>query len=52
MGQPVLSLIKSHLKWCKQRKKYTDFDENREKNRAFRGNLYEILERTYDLVHG
>ena len=44
MGQPVLSLIQFFFKWC--REKNTAFDENREKNRAFRGNLYKILERT------
>ena len=46
MGQPVLSLIQIYLKWCKQRKKNTAFDKNREKNRAFRENLYKILEGT------
>ena len=44
MGQPVLYLIQIDLKWCKQRKNAA-FDANREKNRAFRGNLYKILER-------
>ena len=39
MGQPALSLIQMYLKWCKQ-KKNTAFDENREKNRAFREKLY------------
>ena len=39
MGQPVLSLIQIYLKWCKLRKN-TAFDVNREKNRAFRENLY------------
>ena len=46
MRQPVSSLIKSYLKWCKWRKKFSAFDENREKNRAFREILYEILEKT------
>ena len=45
MGQTLLFLIQIYLKWCKQRKK-TAFDENREKNRAFCGNFYKILERT------
>ena len=45
MGQPVLSLIQIYLKWSKQRKN-TACDENREKTRAFRGHVYEILERT------
>ena len=45
MGQPVLSLIQIYLKWCKQREKNIAFDENSEKNRAFCGNLYKILER-------
>ena len=46
MSQLVLSLIQIYLKWCKQRKKNTTFDENSKKNRVFHGNLYKILERT------
>ena len=42
MSQPVLSLTQIYLKWFKQRKN-TACDENREKARAFRGNVYEIL---------
>ena len=45
MFQPVLSLIQIYLKWSKQRKNKS-CDESREKTRAFRGHVYEILERT------
>ena len=39
MFQPVLSLIQIYLK-------NKSCDESREKTRAFRGHVYEILERT------
>ena len=45
MFQPVLSLIQIYLKSSKQRKNKS-CDESREKTRAFRGHVYEILERT------